>query len=361
MNYIWSKKSLLEFLNESINKVVWNWKYKFSDLFAWTWIVWRYFKSKWHPIIANDLQYYSYVLNKNYIENNKILEFKGLEKDIPEIKNISSKSWLRTKKILEYLNKLNWIEWFIYKNYSEGWTKNQEFVRLYFTDRNAKRTDAIRQKIEKWKNKNKITENEYFFLLASLIEAIDKVANTASVYGAFLKKIKKSAEKDLILEEAKFDLDNLEHKVYNKDINKLVLEIENEVVYLDPPYNHRQYGWNYHLLETIAKYDNPKIRGKTGTRVDPDKKSTYCSKVEVKKSFEDLITNIKADYIFLSYNDEWIMSLDEIKEIMSKRWKYGVFKKEYRRFKADKTENRNHKKTSVIEYLHYVKVNKENN
>ena len=82
----------------------------------------------------------------------------------------------------------------------------------------------------------------------------------------------------------------------------------------------------------------------------------FCSKLEVKKAFKYLIDNIKANYVFLSYNDEGLMSLDDIKEIMSSRWEYGVFTKEYRRFKADKTENRNHKKDSVIEYLHYVKI-----
>jgi adenine-specific DNA-methyltransferase len=66
--------------------------------------------------------------------------------------------------------------------------------------------------------------------------------------------------------------------------------------------------------------------------------------------------NINAKYVFLSYNDEWLMSFEEIKEIMSTRWKYWVFTKEYTRFKSDKTENRNHKKDSVIEYLHYVKI-----
>jgi adenine-specific DNA-methyltransferase len=85
-------------------------------------------------------------------------------------------------------------------------------------------------------------------------------------------------------------------------------------------------------------------------------KSNYCKKSDVLKSFDDLVQKIDAKYIFLSYNDEWLMSIEEIEKIMSKRWKYGVLTKEYRRFKADKTENRNHKKDSVIEYLHYVEI-----
>jgi adenine-specific DNA-methyltransferase len=69
-----------------------------------------------------------------------------------------------------------------------------------------------------------------------------------------------------------------------------------------------------------------------------------------------LIQNIDAKYIFLSYNDEWLMTLDDIKEIMSLRWEYGYFTINYNRFKADKSENRNFKKDKVVEYLHYVKI-----
>jgi adenine-specific DNA-methyltransferase len=109
-------------------------------------------------------------------------------------------------------------------------------------------------------------------------------------------------------------------------------------------------------LETIAKYDNPTIKGKTWMRECKNQKSAYCSKSEVKKAYWDLISTIDAKYIFLSYNDEWLMSLEDIKEIMSTRWEYGFFTKKYNRFKADKSENREFKRQSVIEYLHYVKI-----
>lgn len=246
---------------------------------------------------------------------------------------------------------------FIYKNYSPEWTKDQEFQRMYFSDENALKCDWIRSKIEKWKKEEKIINDEYYFLLASLIESIDKVANTASVYGAFLKKLKKSAQNLMILKPAEFYLNDNEHTVFNKNINDLILDSSHDVVYLDPPYNHRQYSWNYHILETIAKWDNPKIKWKTWMRDCSSQKSDYCKKAEVKESFKNLIQNIDAKYVFLSYNCEWLMTHSEIKEIMSERWEYWVFTKEYRRFKADKTESRNHKQNSVLEYLHYIKIN----
>lgn len=352
MNYIGSKKSLLKYLYLNILKIVWGRGFIFSDLFAGTGIVGRFFKQKWHKVIANDLQYYSYVLNKNYIWNRKELYFSGLLDEIPELitTDFTERKWL----ICEYLNNIPWKKGYIYKNYSLGGTAGTEFDRQYFSDENALKCDGIRQKIEKWNKEKKINENEYHFLLATLLEAIDKVANTASVYGAFLKKLKKSALKPLKLVPADYFLNDQEHDVFNQDINNLVMTTTHDVVYLDPPYNHRQYSWNYHILETIARYDNPKIKGKTGMRDCGSQKSLYCSRNEVKNAYKDLISKIDAKYIFLSYNDEGLMGLDDIKEIMSSRWDYWVLKREYKRFRADTAENRNHKKDSVTEYLHYV-------
>ena len=352
MNYIGSKKKLLQFLEKSINSVVEEKNYKFSDLFAGTGIVGRYFKEKWHQVIANDLQYYSYVLNRNYIGNHTDLHFVWLVETLPEI--LSTEISDRKEIVLDYLQGLQWKKWFIYNNYAPWGSRNWEFERMYFTDENAQKCDAVRQQIEEWKQEKSITENEYYFLLASLLENIDKVANTASVYGAFLKHFKKSAQNLMNLRAAIFFLNDHNHTVYNKDIIEVAKNTSHDVVYLDPPYNERQYSANYHLLETIARYDNPEIRGKTGMRDYSKQKSNYCKKSEVQKSFQELIQNLDAKYIFLSYNDEWLMSLDEIKNIMSTRGKYWVFEKKYQRFKAD--TKRTQKQDFVIEYLHYVIV-----
>lgn len=354
MNYIWSKLSLLKFLEESIWKVVKEKDYTFSDLFAWTGIVWRYFKKKKHKVISNDLQYYSYVLNRHYIWNHKELYFSNLLQEIPQL--VDKKVPERREKVCEYLNNIKWKKWFIFKNYCLGWTKKSEFQRQYFSDLNWQKCDAIRTKIEERKENKLINDNEYYFLLATLIEAIDKVANTASVYGAFLKQLKKSAQKEVNLVPAELFINDNDHEIFNEDINTLIQTTKHDVVYLDPPYNHRQYSGNYHILETIARNDNPKIKWKTWMRDCSAQKSSYCSRSDVIKAYKDLIKNIKAKYVFLSYNDEWLMSLNDIKEIMSERGEYGCFTKEYQRFKADKSENRDFKKDKVIEYLHYVKI-----
>ena len=330
MNYIGSKYKLSQFIKETVKSVVGNdlSKKTFCDIFAGTGIVARVFKKEVKKVITNDIEYYSYVLNKNYIENHKKLEY---------------------KKYLEELNNLKLKDTgFIYKNYCLGSGSN----RQYFSDINGKKIDTIRQKIEYWFKNNKINSKLYYFLLASLLESADKVANTASVYGAFLKHLKRTALKDMVLEPAIFEINDNEHKVYNEDSNVLIKKISGDILYLDPPYNERQYGANYHLLNTIAKYDNFQPIGKTGMR--QYYRSQYCKKQSVEKSFEDLISNAKFKYIFLSYNNEGLMSEGTIKNIMKKYGKYDLVKKEYQRFKADKTENRNHKADSTIEYLHIL-------
>jgi adenine-specific DNA-methyltransferase len=350
MNYIGSKLSLLQFLEDSINKVVKKDCQVFCDLFAGTGIVGSYFKKKGFKIVANDIQYYSYVLNRHYIKNHKPLEFKGLSNIIAALKDTEIEG--RQKVVLNYLDNLKGKKGFIYNNYCSGGTKNKKEERLYFSDENGLKCDSIRQKIEEWKDNKVVNNDEYYFLLASLVESIDKYANTASVYGAFLKILKKSALRPLILKPAELIVNDQEHEVYNEDINTVIKKIKGDILYLDPPYNQRQYATNYHILETVAKYDNPKIHGKTGLREYASQKSSYCSRNQVKKSFKDLITNANVKYIFLSYNNEGLMSAADIKDIMGIRGKYGFFTQEYSRFKADR--NRDYKAEKTVEYLHYV-------
>ena len=353
MNYIGSKLSLLGFLEESIFKIVdrqtlTKKSRTFCDLFAGTGAVGFHFKKLGYRVIANDIQYYSYVLNRHYMGNHKKIKFLKLIKYIPQLKNSSN----RKKTVCDYLSNLAGKKSFIYNNYCWGGTKNTKNLRQYFSDENGMLCDAIRTKIENFKKQDLITKDEYYFLIASLLESIDRYANTTGVYGAFLKKLKKSALRKLTLQPAPLFENNQDHEIFNEDINQVIKNIKTDILYLDPPYNQRQYSTNYHLLETIAKYDEPEISGKTGLRSYKSQKSLYCSKSQVKKVFKDLILSAKAKYIFLSYNNEGLMSLKDIKRLMSLRGKYGCFTKGYNRYKAD--NNRDYKASKTVEYLHYV-------
>lgn len=339
MNYIGSKYSLIDFLKESIDKTLLSCKETkspsemvFADLFAGTGVVCGSFKKQGYSIIANDIQYYSYVITKHMIENDGNLDRK------------------RCQHLIEELDAVKGVEGFIYKNYSYGGTEGQEFRRMYFSDENAKKCDAIRITIDNWLRSGKINKNEYFFLLGSLINSIDKYANTTSVYGAFLKKLKSSALKDMVLSPLPIMDGAVSCKVYNEDISELIQKVSGDILYLDPPYNERQYCTNYHLLETIARYDNPIIKGKTGLRDYHEQKSVFCIKNKVADAFARLIKNAKFKYVFLSYNNEGLMSFDTIEKIMSKHGKYKVYMRQHRRYKADNARDR--KADSTIEYLH---------
>ena len=321
MNYIGSKVKLSQWLKDEIEKFVGNdlSEKVFCDMFAGTGTVGRTFKRDVKQVISNDLEYYSYVLNKNYIENSTCI------KD--------------AQKYIDELNKLPLIEdGFIYTHYCKGSGSERE----YFSDANGKKIDTIRTKIQEYKNSQTIDDSTYYFLLTSLVESADRVANTASVYGAFLKNLKPLAQKELVLKPAHFEESKNKHIVYNKDSNELIHEISGDILYLDPPYNQRQYGANYHILNTITLYDNFEPQGKTGLR--EYNRSSYAKKKRVHVSFEELIQNAKFKYIFLSYNNNGLMSKEDVKSIMSKYGNYSLSKKEYYGFNKIKT----------FEYLHVL-------
>lgn len=311
----------------------------------------QYYKKNNATVISNDIQYYSYILNKHLIGNNVAPLFNSV--DIPKTNVLFENIF---ENIESYFTNIDQKEGFVFNNYSKGGTLGSEVERNYFSDYNARKCDAIRAEIENWKSLNVINEYEYYHLLASLIESIDKVANTASVYGAYLKNLKKAALKPLNFELLPIIESDKAHTVTNCDANTLIKDIEGQVLYLDPPYNHRQYSTNYHLLEIIAKNDNPIIHGKTGLRDYSNQKSLYCQKNKAQEVFADLIESARFDYIFLSYNNEGIIPMDFISKILKSKGHYYIAEQKYSRFKAD--NNREYLTNQTIEYLHCVKCYK---
>ncbi len=338
MNYIGSKHSIIDFLEESILDTVGeNKKYKFCDIFAGTGVVGKKFKSIGYDVISNDSQYYSYVINKHYIENNSNITFSRLN---------------GIDNVFIYLNKLDNYKGFIYKNYTEEGTKDSLYSRMYFTSENAIKIDSIRNQIEKWYKGGLINDSEYYYLITCLLEAADKVANTASVYEAFLKNMKRKAQNTLELKELPILINtDTNNVVYKEDCNDLIRHIDGDILYMDPPYNLRKYNTNYHILETIAYGDMPEIKGKSGIRCD-GVLSKFNSKREALTALEDIIKNANFKYIFLSYNDEGIMSIDDIKRIMSKYGIYKRYEKNHKRYKANK--DKEVAKKTTIEYLHVL-------
>ena len=332
MNYIGSKQTLIPFITSVVETVVGKdlSDKVFCDIFAGTGAVGRAFKPRVKKVIANDWEYYSYVLNRNYIGNH--LRLDGADALIDELNNIQPLD-----------------SGFIYVNYCPG----NGSGRNYFSDENGKRIDAIRVQIENWKEERAITEDVYYFLLASLLESADKVANTASVYGAFLKHLKKTAQKPLLLTPALFSVNANTHEVSQEEANTFINKVQGDILYLDPPYNARQYGANYHLLNTIAEYKPFIPKGKTGLR-DNYRRSSYCSKKAVPSLFESLIKNARFKYIFLSYNNEGLMPMSLIRSLMQKYGRYELASQEHTRFRADREDRRNYRADKTTEYLHIL-------
>ena len=317
MDYIGSKKTLLPFIYKVI-KDTYDGDLEqsiFCDIFSGTGVVAGFYKNKVKRVIANDQQYYSYILLRNYIGNKGIFE-------IP---------FNPTKKV-----------GFITKTYSPY--NNNE--RMYFTEENAQYIDGIREQIEEYNN----DEDLYYFLLCSLLESLDKISNTASVYGAFLKKFKKSALKTLDYIDYQ-PYEGNKGLVFNEDANDLITEIKGDILYLDPPYNNRQYGSNYHILNTVAKNDIFNPTTKTG--LPKYEKSLYCSKALIKEVFNDLIDNADFNHIYISYNNEGILSYNDFIDILESYGNVEVFEFEnYKRFMAGK---RDYKYKNTSEYIYYLK------
>src|SRR3990167_5304080 len=242
----------------------------FCDLFSGTGSVGKHFKKLGYKIISTDLLFFSYVLQKVYIELNRYPQFDKLIKNLglsPEKETLFTYESVNAEEIIRYLNDLPPIKGFIYKNYSPEGTAQSKYIRKYFTGQNATKIDAVRQKVEEWKRQGLIDDDEYYFLVCAVIEAVPFVANISGTYAAFLKKWDPRAHKTFMLEVPKIIESNQKHIVHNINGLNLLDEVKNiDILYLDPPYNERQYAPNYHILETIALWDNPKIKGVTGMR-----------------------------------------------------------------------------------------------
>lgn len=353
MNYIGSKYSLLPFIDRVFDEVRDGDEKVICDIFAGTGAVGRHFKSRGFRVIANDLQYYAFALNKAYIEINHPPRFARLRRayrtELRKLGSIASESGDSTAEVdeaLALLNNLDGIPGFIATHYGPAGD------RFYYTRENAERADAIRQAIADWRQAGLISDQEFYYLICALIEAVDTVANTASVYGAFLKKFKSSALKPLQLKPLALTNDVGGCRVFREDANQLISRIECDVLYLDPPYNHRQYGANYHVLETIAAYDEPELRGVTGMR--SYERSRYCQQQSAGEALADLLDKARARHVLLSYNDEGVLNLDEVRQILGRRGRVKTFNRPgYGRFKAD--SGRAYKRDSTVESIHYVR------
>ena len=279
----------------------------FCDLFAGTGSVGQNFKGT-HKVVSNDLLYFCSVINDARITLSRNPRFLKLKKiigaDPIDYLNSIEPSVLETSELD-----------FIFQEYSPlGKSRRQ-----YLTSENALKIDRIRQEIHSWFTNEMISSGEHAYLLCSLIEAIPSVSNIAGTYGAYLKSWDRRAFKTISLEQISIrpSAEGARNLVFNENAEDLIKKINGEVLYLDPPYNGRQYAGNYHLLETVARYDYPVLSGITGTRKEKSGSSNFCKKGKVLNSFQELVKNADFGYIVVSYSSEGLLNEDELVESMS--------------------------------------------
>ncbi len=338
LRYIGGKSLLLDNINNIILSYTENVK-SVVDLFSGSGVVATNFKKQGYQVVANDLLYFSYVLNRGSTALNSTPTFAKLDFDP-----------------IQYLNDLSisdtdiqLSDCFIYNNYSPNKTSN----RMYFQSKNALKIDIIRITIEKWKEAKKINEDEYFYLLCSLISATPYVSNIAGVYGAYLKHWDPRSYKTLRLTPPEIIDNGVENTVYNRNSNDLAADLHADLVYIDTPYNERQYLPNYHVLETIAKYDYPDIKGITGMRDYRKEKSDYCLKAKAATAFDDLFSKLNTKYILVSYNTDGLLSTEQMTELLKKYGNASTFKLfeyRYRRYKNKIPNNHG----SLKEQLYFI-------
>ena len=370
--YIGNKRRLLDLLLEAIASIEKKGSTPldkagfFIDYFAGSGVVSRLAKELGFSVISNDWEYYAKVINKSFLENSS---------DI--LKEFSTEGGL--EKILKKLNDRNDTpspeDGYISKYYcpSSDEDPNVERERMFYTQNNGKLIDNIRSEIEKLyiDKKDVLSQKKKELLLALLLYQSSLRANTSGVFKGFHKGFggTKGDALSRILANVRLEMPTLSDKtnyckVFQSNANHLSKKLKNkikaEIVYLDPPYNQHQYGSNYHMLNTIAKNDKPDISkkffhngkktDKSGIRKDWTKtRSTYCYKQTAIHAFKNLIENINAKYLLVSYSTEGIIDFDEMLNILSTKGKVNIVTTGYTRFRGGKQSLKT--KTKNIEFV----------
>lgn len=317
--YLGNKYSLSDFIRKTVEENC-NGVNIVVDIFSGTGAVANTFKDK--MLITNDLLYSNYISNYAWF---------GYEK-------------YSSKKIIEIIYEYNQVKT------SENNYMRENFADTFFSADDCSKIGHIREDIEEKYENKEINFKEYAILITSLLYAMDKIANTVGHYDAYRKNAafeKKIVLNVLLPEEAI----NPNNACYNVDANELIKSIKCDLLYLDPPYNSRQYCDAYHLLENVARWKKPDVYGVARKMDRTLLKSDYCM-ITATKAFQELIEKADTKYILLSYNNmsdkgndrsNAKISDEDIMRILSKKGKVTVFESNYKSFSTGKSDIKDNK------------------
>lgn len=339
MRYLGNKNSLVDRIEGLlIDKNIYNEDLVLCDAFCGTGAVSRKLSNEFNKIIINDNLSLAVTFSYGSLVSSKC-EFKELKLNP-----------------FDYFNNSNEIyEGFFYSNYAPS-----KSGRMYFSDFNAGRIDYFRTTIENWYLNKKINYYEYNYLLACLLESVSKVSNVAGVYGSYLKKWDPRALKKIIF--LKIDVKvNKEINVikYCENLSEIIDKVDCDILYLDPPYTKNKYSVQYHILETLIRYDNPILKGITGSRDMSWVSQAWSTKNTVNIEFERTIAKTKAKYVILSYSSDGLMSKEFILNVLKRYCIASTVEcvempyKKYRNYKTFTTDEH-------FEYLFYGEKKDDN-
>ncbi len=312
--YLGNKYKLLPFITRVVENECKNIN-TVADIFAGTGAVASAFIDK--KIITNDIMYSNYICHVAWFSSEHYSEEKII-------------------KIITQYNNLKVVE----DNYM-----SDNFSDTYFSLDDCRKIGFIRQDIEDKFNSGFINARERALLITSLLYAMDKIANTCGHYDAYRQGVEFEKHLEMYVPQPEPGV-NENNVCYNMDTNELAPEIEADLIYIDPPYNSRQYCDAYHLLENVARWEKPEVFGVARKMDRTALKSDYCTQ-KATVAFENLIDSIHAKYILLSYNNmankgndrsNAKISDDDIMRILSKKGKVKVFSEDYKAFSTGKSD-----------------------
>lgn len=311
--YLGNKYKLLPFITKVVSEECSDIK-SVADIFAGTGAVSSAFLDK--AITTNDLMYSNYICNYAWFSSQEY----------------------NPQTIIDYIIKYNSIS-----EYEDNYM-TENFANTYFSYNDCSKIGFIREDIEENYRDGNINDRERAILITSLLYAMDKIAKTCGHYDAYRKGADFDASLELFVPLAEVH-NNADNKCFNKDANELVKEIYADLVYIDPPYNSRQYCDAYHLLENVARWEKPDVFG-VAKKMNRDKmKSKYCTQ-SATEAFEYLIKNINAKYILFSYNNMATkgngrsnakIADEDIMRILQSKGTVKVFSESYKAFSAGKS------------------------
>lgn len=320
MRYLGSKTLLLDEIAKIVEEF--NGNGVFCDPFGGIGTVGSYMKRLGFSVITGDILNFAHYFQVALIENNDEECFCELKKHL----NLQTHSELE-----KYLSQIV---------VSKGWVINEYAQnRQFFTYENACHIQGCIDNIMQWKKEGLLTDKEYAILIASLIQSFDNVANTAGTYYAYLKEYYRKAKRPFKFKLLETTVGKNDCKSYLMDANELVKLVKCDILYLDPPYNERDYGRYYHFPETVSKGIIPKPSGKSGMFTVNNKKSQYNS-IQAVVAFEDLIKHANAKCIIFHYTDNGLINIEDARKVLEQKGDVEEFYFDCKGYNTTSTSNK---------------------